>query len=448
VPTPPAPPAPPVGGIERAMNWIGSWFGEEGSQHYTSWTENNRQLSLRTRGAIEVADDDLDVKSVARDGFFTLEERLGWDRTKIDIRPDANGRLQRTFTKSGTVTSYEPEGRAWLARLLPDYIRRSGLNADGRVRRILARQGPDGVLKEISIIPSDHVKRVYIDKLLDQQAVDAAVVSRLLVQIGREIDSDYECATSLIGIAKRGIITTDEQRLAYVTATKTLSSSYEHRRALTPMTANGPLSDGVAAVFLESASHIESDYEVASLLIDFAKTQTVTAGTTNAFLAAAITVDSDYELHRLLTPIVKNPAPMAPAVMAGVLRAAHGIDSDFELAGLLIDIATTQKIEDTASGPFFAAIDSIHSDFERGRVLKAMAARPPLADSVALGIIQATKQMNSAFEAGNVLKSVATTHPLTGNMRTAYIDAAERLSSEHERNNALVMLVRHESRAR
>ena len=36
---------------------------------------------------------------------------------------------------------FEPEGRPWLARALPDILRRTGIAAPARVARILAKSG-------------------------------------------------------------------------------------------------------------------------------------------------------------------------------------------------------------------------------------------------------------------------------------------------------------------
>ncbi len=97
-------------------------------------------------------------------------------------------------------------------------------------------------------------------------------------------------------------MTTDEQRLAYTTATRTINSSYEHRRALQPLVESGPLSDAVLRSAIDSASTIDSDYELAELLIALGKNQTLTPAAMDAFVATTITIDSDYEMRRALTP--------------------------------------------------------------------------------------------------------------------------------------------------
>jgi hypothetical protein len=441
------PPPPPVGGIERAMNWLGSWFQSSGTNNW-SWEENGHRFSIRSSGTFDITDDDLDVKSVSPGGYVAFEERLDGVTTRVEIRSGADGQLQRLFYRNGQAVAWEPEGRAWLAKKIPDLVRRTGFGAEGRVRRILARQGPTGVLDEVSRISSSYVKRIYLERLMAETTLQGPLLARLLTQAGKEITSDYELATLLVKTSRSGQIASDDQRLAYTAATLSIDSGYEHRRALEPFVQTGPLSEAVMKTVLDSASRIESDYELASLLIVIGKQQTLSPGAMDVYVLATQTIQSDYELHRALTPLIAQPAPVPASVLKTVFRCAAGIDSDYELAQLLIELVNRQKIDETNRAAFFQAVDTIQSDYERGRVLKAVVSHGPVGEAMALGVIESTHRMNSAFEAANVLKGVASSQPLEGALRKAYITAAERLSSDHERDGALVMLVRGEVRTR
>lgn len=427
------------------MNWIGSWFDfPEGNR----WTirDGNRTFSVRHHGEVDVTDDDTDIRAMSPGGYLTIEEKIGWDRTRVDFRHDANGNLQRTFYRNGKATAWEPEGRAWLAKKVPDLVRNSGFGAEARVRRIHTAGGPAAVLAEVTLIKNNYVKRLYLTKLLDLRTVQGPMLAKLIAQAGQEITSDYERAELLRSIAKDRLMTTDDQRLAYTTATRTINSSYEHRRALQPLFEMGSLSDVVLRSAIDSASTIDSDYELAELLIALGKTQAVTPGAMDAFVGTAMTIHSDYELSRALQQTVSAPVAVPSAVVRDVLKASHGIDSDYEMAQFLIRLASKQKLDDISRPAFFTAVDSVHSDYERGRALKALAGRPGLSDAVVLGVIESTRGMNSAYEAANVLRDVAANYPPTGEMRKAFVSAAERLSSNHERDRALVALSRIDAR--
>jgi hypothetical protein len=431
------------------MKWIGSWFGDQNDDRSNwTWDDGSRRLSLRSRGEVDVTDDDADINVLSDGGYLILEERVGSERARVEIRRSMSGEVQRTFYKNGLAAAYEPEGRAWLARRVPDLVRRAGFAAEARVKRIVARKGAGAVLSEVSQIPSSYVKRRYLQTLIELGAVDGSMLSKLLTQAGQEITSDFERATILVQVAKRQMLTTDEQRLAYAVATRTIKSSFEHRRALQPLVESGPLSEIVLKTVMDSASQIESDFELATLLVALGKSQTLSPGIADVYVATTLTIDSDFELRRALTPIVTRGGAPSPVALSSVFKATSGIDSDFELASLLLALLKQQRLDDTTRAGFFAAVDTLQSDFERGRVLKAFVAQGPLTDTLALAVLQSTHRMRSAFEAGGVLKQVAAAHPLTDPVRQAYIDAAERLSSDFERDRALVTLVRSESRNR
>lgn len=446
-PSAPAPPPPPgEGGIERAMNWIGSWFDfPEGGNRWTV-RDGNRTFSVRSHGEVEVTDDDTDIRAISDGGYLIIDEKIGWDRTRVDLRQGSDGRLQRTFYRNGKAVAYEPEGRVWLAKKVPDLVRNSGFGAEARVRRIHTAGGPAAVLAEVTLIKNNYVKRLYLTKLLDLRTVQGPMLTKLITQAGQEITSDYERTELLRDVAKDRLMTTDEQRLAYTAAARTINSSYEHRRALQPLVESGSLSDVVLRSAFDSASTIESDYELAELLIAFGKTQPLTPAAMDAYVAATVTIDSDYEMRRALTPAISSPTALPSAVVRDVLKAAHGINSDYEMAEFLIAVATKQKLDDIGRAAFFTAADSVHSDYERGRVLKAIAGRTGLNDAIVLGVIESTRGMNSAYEAANVLRDVAANHPLNGDLRKAFVSAAERLSSDHERDRVLVALVKTEGR--
>ena len=64
-------------------------------------------------------------------------------------------------------------------------------------------------------------------------------------------------------------------------------------------------------------------------------------------------VTSDYEMQRVLAAALSKPGLPAPAVAQGLV-AAKGIDSDYELARLLMTVAKFQTLDKTTRAPFFA----------------------------------------------------------------------------------------------
>ena len=145
---------------QETADWKGRTTGN------VTWSSNGHKLEVSYNGEFEFTDDDADVKRLSPGGTLRIKDG-GWlGGHTIDFKADASGSITRRYWDGMSEKPFEPEGRAWLAQALPRLIRQTGLGARARVARILASQGPAGVLQEISRIDGSWAKRVYFTELL------------------------------------------------------------------------------------------------------------------------------------------------------------------------------------------------------------------------------------------------------------------------------------------
>jgi beta-lactamase regulating signal transducer with metallopeptidase domain len=420
----------------------GRVFGGRQSSGNFSWSNNGEKLEVRYEGEIEFTDDDTDVKRLSPGGSLRIRDG-GWGASHtVEFTADASGNLMRRFWTGSTERPFDPEGRQWLAKMLPRFVRQTAIGAPARVGRILKSKGAAGVLAEISLIEGSWAKRVYIRELL-KTPLDPATVRQVLVQAGREVDSDFELASLLIEGADT-LLVDEGTRQAYFDAARTIQSDFEMRRVYSSALKRGPVSPQILAGILDASRGIDSDFEQASLLMQIAKLQPLDGTTRAPFFAALDTVESDFEHRRVLSALAERTDLSSEAVGAMLISGAT-VKSDFEAASFLLQIARRQPIEGTLRIPFFRALDSIDSSFERGRVLQAVARRTDASPETILAALRSAAAMNGSFETGQVLLAIAATHPLSGPARDAYIDAAEKLG-DFEQGKALSALVRNERR--
>ena len=412
-----------------------------------SWSNNGQKLEIRYEGEVEFTDDDADVKRLSPGG--SLKIRDGGMMTSllgghtVEFTADASGNITRRFWAGSSERPFEPEGRKWLASILPRFIRQSGIGASARVARILKSKGAAGVLAEISLIEGSWAKRRYFTELLKTGPLDPAAIRQALVQAGKEIDSDFELASFLSENGDR-LLVDDASRQAFFDAARSIDSDFEMHRVFSSVAKRGALTPSILASLLSTSRNIESDYEEASLLIEVAKLQALDNTTRPAFFSALETVQSDFEHRRVLTALGSR-ADLPQETVAAMLTSGASVSSDFEAATFLIQVAKQQPIEGNLRVPFFHAVESIDSSFERGRVLKAVAARSDASPDTILAVLRATIGVSSGFEASQVLMTVAASHPVAGPARDAYIDAAEKLG-DFEQGRALSALVKNERR--
>jgi beta-lactamase regulating signal transducer with metallopeptidase domain len=390
------------------------------------WSNDGERIEVRYDGEIEFTDDDTDVKRLSPGGSLRIKEGgvfggLFASHT-IEFTDDGAGNITRHFWAGMSERPFEPEGRQWLTKYLPRFIRQTGFGARARVARILKAKGPAGVLAEISLIEGSWGKKTYFSELLTTASLDAATARQALIQAGREIDSDFELASLLIDNADKLLID-ESTRQAYFEAARTIQSDFEMARVYKAALKRGPVSSPVLAAILDASRDIDSDFEEASLLVQIAKLQPLDNTSRAPFFNALATVGSDFEHGRVLKALGER-TDLTPETTTAMLVSGAGVDSDFEAASFLLQLVRQQPIEGTLRAPFFRAVESISSAFERGRVLQAVAKRPDASPDTIMAVLRATLGMSSNFEVSQVLMAVAAGHPVAGPARDAYFDAA------------------------
>jgi hypothetical protein len=369
-PTPPNPPAPPKPAKPgRTSVHHNSTDGVETFE----WSHNRdgHRIKIRMEGEFELTEDWTGIARLSRGAEMRFEEDDGRTERRLDVEPGDDGRPVYTWKVDGQERPFDAEGRRWLQDMLLQFVRSSGYKADERVAWILQRQGPEGVLAEISQIPGDYGKRIYFEKLFGHRNLGAAVVERAVRQAGKEIAGDYDLAQALTAAAGSQPMT-EPITLAYVEAARSLDGDYDQRRTLTEILDKGRFSPPSLTALLRSAHQIDSDYDLAELLVAVAgKNALDDAAVQRAYVEAADKVGSDYDRRRALAAAVQR-GNVSQETLISVLRSARGIDSSHERATLLIEIAGRHSLSGAAREAYLEAARSIDSDYDRKRAEAAL----------------------------------------------------------------------------
>ena len=404
------------------------------------------RLELDAAGQITFNEAETDVVGITPGGYFEIEEREGRSTRRMEIQPVRTGELQRRWivngqvrwTVTGDIEGHDEEASAWLARLIPEVFRRTGFQAEERARRILQRHGVDGVLTEVTRIPSDYAERKYLTVLLTEADLSAQQLQRVVEQAAMGVSSDYELAELLIAVAQSHPV--DEAVLAaYVAAAGTIGSDFEHRRVLAAILDRPGLSRAIADAMLQSASAISSDYELAELLIGIVEAHPIDQALTPAFFAAVNTIDSDFEHRRVLRAVLARGAPSLD-VLDRSLETAVRIGSDFELTELLVQVAELYPIDRGLPPSYIAAVGTINSDFESRRAWRALLQRGSLSPAALHALLVSAKDINGDFELAELLVDVLGGHTLDATTRPAFFEAAGTINSDYDQARVLKAL--------
>lgn len=308
----------------------------QSNQGHLRWTtsENGRVVRVESYGAIELTDDDRDVKSVPPGGWFELSSRnwLSLFGQRYIVLGNADGTVTRTFAMGATERPIDAAARAWIGDTLQRLVN-DGFAAEARVRRILSQQGPAAVLDAASAISGDYAQATYFRLLAASGRLDRATGERAIRRAGEEIGSDFELARVLMALID--VV---------------------------------PIDDAVAPVFVEATRGIGSDFEHSRVLRAFIAREQHTTAVVNAVLTSSTTIGSDFEKSRVLRELAETSALEASSVL-GLIRAAGSIGSDFEQSRVLRQIAGRHELDATNRQAIVETAGRIGSEYERDRVL-------------------------------------------------------------------------------
>jgi len=150
---------------------------------------------------------------------------------------------------------------------------------------------------------------------------------------------------------------------------RSMSSSYEQRRVLTTVTAQGSLPPAVAADAMRSAGGITSSHDQAETLLKLVDSGGLNDSSVDPFFQAASQISSSYDLQRVLKHVTTQA--MSDKIRESVLRTAVKISSGYDRANLLETVAAKGRITGLARELYIAAARGLSSNDEN-RALAAL----------------------------------------------------------------------------
>jgi hypothetical protein len=333
-------------------------------------SDDGLKFRLEIQGKAEFTDDYTDIRDISDGGYVRIEEDRNGQSRRYEVRRSSDGQLRRLYYVNGEAHPLDQDARNWLAKIVLDAVRQSGIDADKRVLTILRQRGVSGVLDEIALITSDYAKAIYFKALIKNGDLNAAAMQKVLREAARQISSDYEQAQLLIAVA--AVLTGKGNAIpAFFEATATIKSDYEHKRVLTALLKGTTPSREVLIQTAKSASSMSSDYEKANVLKSVAAVYLDDRELRNLFFQTVDTISSDYEHRGVLSALPKN-SKLNQEVLSGMLNSVGRLSSDYEKATFLLEASSAYAGDASLKEAFLKAVETIKSDYERGRVLSAL----------------------------------------------------------------------------
>ena len=361
------------------------------------------KLKTKLRGDLRFDENETQIISFPAHSSFDLTYDDRTDKHRLRIK-SGSGDPQYTYYFNGDKQAYDADAQAWFASVIPEILRKTGLDAYARVHRIRESNGVEAVLDEIDLIDSDHVKSLYLKHLFEQTQLDDAQLTRAIRQT-EDIRSDFEQANTLTRLVKSQQLQGEDLWQQAIEATEEIQSDFEQAKTLIYFSDHLPQTPNIHEAFFAASDNIQSDFEMRKTFSHYLKNKPDQSINLINMFAAAKRIQSDFELSQLLIS-AKDQMTQSPELFNAYIDLAETIQSDFEMRKTYAHLLKHNIDQANLKRMIHSAEDEIASDFELAALLVEVMERYSLDDELANAVRDATNSIQSDFERDRVIRSL------------------------------------------
>ena len=392
-------------------------------------------FNIEYKGEIATTDDDKDIKSISPGGYLEISKTTFGSKRSIQIEATSNG-LKREYYEGRSEVNYLPEGKKWLAEILPEVIRTTGIGAKNRVTRFYKKGGVDAVLAEINVIESDYVKSVYGGHLLEMNNLSDNDLIKVAEGISSQIGSDYYLSEVLRKNSKQFLIK-DNTSTAYFNAVKHVGSDYYSTVILKEALKEHKPSKVAVIKIMDASKNIGSDYYQMTVLNDLLDDD-LDPEALKAVVATSRNISSDYYQTQLLSKALEKPN-LPDESFVVVVDAMANVNSDYYMASVFSKMLDKPQTEATNMKIVSLMNSKLRSDYYTSTVLSKMIKNQELSDKTMESIADALQHLGSSNYAASVIKN-ASEQNLSKKSILSLIQTSGRIGSDYYASVALSSL--------
>ncbi|MBE9467827.1 MAG: hypothetical protein IMY72_05820 [Bacteroidetes bacterium] len=439
------------------------------------YTDSFSKYNIKTKGVILVNDDDTGIKSISPGGCLKFSKKTFGNKRAIIIESNTSGKLHFEYYEGWKELSFDPAGKEWLAQVLLEIVRITGIDAERRTKRIYSTKGITGFFEEIHKIESNDVASKYFNALLSNTQLSKNEMIMTVSSISEDISSNTYCG-SLYRKYSNLFMTNDGISIAYFNSISKLSSNTETGAVLKNITKKINFDNPkVTEAYFSCIDRMSSNTECGSVLRNLEPTQTLNNQAYIRLLISVKNLSSNTEMGYVMRSLDSinlsntevNTAyfnainVMSSNTEAGytlrtlikkhnlndqnyinLLRSVKRLSSNTEMGSVMDKAMGAMPVNDTVVDAFFNTAASFSSNTELGAILRKMALNNKL-DKYACGkVLDYARNLSSNTEKASVLISVSKTKFIKDkDIKTKYISVAKTLSSNSDYKKVIDKLI-------
>ena len=402
------------------------------------WKRNNgiNNFNIEYKGDIEITDDDKDIKSISRGGYLEISKTTFGSKRSLLIEATSDG-LRREYYEGRQKQAYEPEGREWLAEILPDIVRSTGIAAESRVKRFYKQGGVNAVLDEIEILDGDYVRSIYGRHLLNMSGLTDDELIKSINMLSEDINSDYYLSQVLKEHSDK-YLDNDRKAKAYFEATSNIGSDYYASMVLKEAVKDHKPSPQSISKIMEASKNIGSDYYQSALLSSVLEMDNLTGEILADVIETTKDISSDYYQSQILSKAMETEG-LSSKSFQSLMEAISDVSSDYYMSGVFSKMLENDVDENIAVLMIKLVDDKMSSSYYASTVLAKVAEKQESSDKVMMALVNALNGFDSDYYASTVIRKAAD-HSLSKSSLKSLIEAAGNIGSDYYSASALKSL--------
>ncbi|MBL3655506.1 hypothetical protein [Fulvivirga sediminis] len=366
-------------------------------------SNGRNSFNIEYKGTITITDDDADIKSISPGGYLEISKTTFGSKRTIQIESTSYG-LKKEYYEGRKEMPFIPNGKNWLAEILPEVIRSTGIGVESRVNRFYKNGGVNAVLSEMDKMESNYVKSIYARALLEKNGLKDSELVKIAESLSSDINSDYYLAEVLRKNSHVYLLNPGTEE-AYFNAIKHIGSDYYSTVVLKEALKDNQKSSATVLKIMDASKNIGSDYYqmtvLNELLDDNLDEESITA-----IVNSSKNIHSDYYQTQLLSKALKK-SNISEESRNIVIDAMADVNSDYYMASVFINLLDEKQNEATNLKIISLLENKMSSDYYASNVLSKMLKTQYLSDKGIEAIAKATSNLGSSNYASSVIKTAS-----------------------------------------
>lgn len=391
-------------------------------------------FEIEHKGTITISDDDREITSVSQGGFIEISKTTFGSKRSVRIEGLPGGKLEKQYRVGRDNVNFEPEGRKWLAEILPDVVRSTGIAAKSRVERFYKKGGVSAVLDEIELIESSYVTSIYANIILGKTGLKSSEIVSTLEVISSQINSDYYLA-SVLKDNSNNLITNEETASAFFRAVKEINSDYYAAEVLKEGLQSPNITGKAVKEIVSAAKGINSDYYMSKVFVEALDIRSSNDELVIEILNATDDIGSDHYQTEVLKKAMRRNNLSAETQRA-LFNVVGEVGSDHYMSTIFEEILERQLDETAFELLLQTVTNNMSSDHYSHVVLKRAIRGQNLTDNSVRLLSNAVRNMSSDHYASEVWETLATSN-ITENQLITVLGVMKNINSDHYLSEAL-----------